>query len=150
MSLAETGRLMQMAAADAQARTATIETRRDRANQIAIDSSADEVCKRLVKEIVDFEGGLNENLEVGIRLVSFGQTVIFRVRDLSWEGPTLIVFGGTTDDGHEVRLIQHLSQLSFLLMAVERLNPNEPRTEMGYHALYREWFGQGTNEASEG
>lgn len=95
---------------------------------------ASEFYNRLVEMIKDFDGKLDHDLEVGIRLVSFGQTVQFHIEDLGYYDPSLIRFHGRLDDGSKVELIQHVSQISFLLMAVKRLNPEEPKRPIGFES----------------
>ena len=44
----------------------------------------------------------------------------------------MIVFYGELEDGSRVELVQHLSQLNLLLVAVKRTNPEEPRRVIGF------------------
>lgn len=88
---------------------------------------ASEFFEGLVKMINDFDGKLDEHHEVGMRLVSFGKSVQFHVEELGYYNPSLIIFYGRTEDGQPMELIQHVSQISFLLMAVKRLSPEEPK-----------------------
>jgi hypothetical protein len=67
-----------------------------------------------------------------MRLVSFGQTITFSVTDIGYNNPSLIVFQGVTEDGKRLELIQHVTQISFLLMAVKRKNPDEPKRKIGF------------------
>ncbi|WP_437828980.1 DUF6173 family protein [Niallia taxi] len=100
---------------------------------VAVDhNSASEFYKRLVEMINEFDDGLDSDHEVGMRLVSFGQTVKFHVQDLGFYNPSLIRFYGATEAGDKVELIQHVSQISFLLMSVKRLNPEEPKRKIGF------------------
>ncbi|WP_231620771.1 DUF6173 family protein [Fictibacillus sp. 7GRE50] len=93
---------------------------------------ASEFYTRLVEMINDFDEQLDQSHEVGMRLVSFGQTVQFHVEDLGYYNPSLIKFIGRTEDGNPIELIQHVSQISFLLMSVKRLNPDEPKRKIGF------------------
>jgi len=90
------------------------------------------LVNRIVEQIRSFEGSLEKNQEVGIRLVSFGQTIVIHVKDIDYEQPNMVIFIGFADDAQPVRLIQHMSQLSFLLTRVPRLNPNEERQPIGF------------------
>lgn len=45
---------------------------------------------------------------------------------------SLIVFKGALDNGNPVELVQHVSQLSFLLVAVKRVDPNQPKRKIGF------------------
>lgn len=88
--------------------------------------------ERLVEMINDFDEKLDDEHEVGMKLVNFGQTVQFHVINIGYYNPGLIVFIGKTEDGNDIELIQHISQISFLLMAVKRLNPEEPKKKIGF------------------
>jgi len=52
--------------------------------------------------------------------------------------PSSIKFVGEVDSGSEVELIQHVSQISILLMKLSRKNPEEPKRPLGFHAIYEE------------
>jgi hypothetical protein len=93
---------------------------------------ASEFHKRLVAWINDFDSQLDQQHEVGVRLVSFGQTVVFHLADISYWNPSLIVFKGAMEDGQPVELIQHVSQISILLMRLPRKDPNQPKTRIGF------------------
>jgi hypothetical protein len=94
---------------------------------------ASEFYKRLVEMINEFDEKLDPEHEVGARLVSYGQTVLIHIEDLGYYNPSLIKFHGRLEDGSKVELIQHVSQISFLLMAVKRLNPDEPKKRIGFN-----------------
>ncbi len=51
---------------------------------------ASEFHKRLVKWIGDFDASLDQAHEVGVRLVSFGQTVVFHLSNIGYWNPSLI------------------------------------------------------------
>lgn len=93
---------------------------------------ADEFYRRLYDYIVKFENGLGENEEVALKLVSFGETVTIIVEDLGYWNPSLITFHGKTLKGERVKLIQHVSQISFLLIAVKTERPVQPQERIGF------------------
>ena len=97
---------------------------------------ASEYYSRLVNWIAKFDAGLDQQHEVGIRLVSFGQTITFRLLNMGYSDPFLISFKGETlDSGDPVELIQHVNQISILLMKTRRANPEEPKQTFGFHAI---------------
>src|SRR5258707_13603958 len=53
---------------------------------------ASEFHRRLVKWIGDFDASLDQAHEVGVRLVSFGQTIVFHLDDIGYWNPALISF----------------------------------------------------------
>ena len=93
---------------------------------------ASEFCMRLVDMINKFGANLDQDHEVGMNLVSFGQAITFHVTGIGCYNPSLIRFLGRLQNGSQVELIQHVSQISFLLMALKRLNPSEPKTMIGF------------------
>jgi Family of unknown function (DUF6173) len=95
---------------------------------------ASEFHKRLVQWINDFDASLDEAHEVGVRLVSFGQAIVFHLRDIGYWNPSLISFSGNMDDGSPVDLIQHVSQISILLMKVPRKDTTKPKQPIGFGA----------------
>jgi hypothetical protein len=83
-------------------------------------SPAEWMYNRLVEYIKNFENKLDYEHEVGARLVSFGQSITFHISNIGYYGPDIISFYGTDEKGQAVQLIQHTSQLSVLLIAVEK------------------------------
>lgn len=89
-------------------------------------SPAKLMYERLGKYINDFESSLDEEHEIGARLVSFGQALTFHINNVSYYGPDIISFDGVNSEGEKVQLIQHISQLSVLLVAMKKLE-DRPR-----------------------
>lgn len=99
---------------------------------IARQNLASEFCKKLYKEINEFDLNLESESEVIVRLVSFGETVQFGVESIGFSDPSLLLFSGHTADGSHVQLVQHVSQISMLLLAAKRPNPEEPKFPIGF------------------
>ncbi len=98
-----------------------------------IDSNlASEFHRRLIEWINDFHRSLDEEHEVGVRLVNFGQSVTFHLDDISYWNPSLISFIGHTEDGEPVELIQHVSQISILLLKMQRQSTQPPKRPIGF------------------
>lgn len=93
---------------------------------------ADEFHRRLINWINNFHQALDDEHEVGARLVNFGQTVTFHIEDISYWNPSLISFQGKNENGECVELIQHVSQISILLVAMKRSNTDEPKRPIGF------------------
>jgi hypothetical protein len=93
---------------------------------------ASEFYDRLVTKINDFNRTLDDKHEVGARLVSFGQSVTFHIESLGYWNPSLITFHGHTENGDPVELIQHVSQISVLLISMKRDTPEEPKKPIGF------------------
>src|SRR6266699_3779245 len=82
--------------------------------------------ERLAEYIKDFEAALDDDHEIGARLVSFGQNVTFHIENIGYYGPDIIHFDGRNEAMEKVQLIQHVSQLSVLLVAVKK-QQDKPR-----------------------
>ena len=96
---------------------------------------ASEFHLRLEKWIKDFDADLDNEHEVGVRLVSFGQALTFHLLGIGYWNPSLMRFYGQQEDGTPVELIQHVSQISILLMKLPRLDPSKPKRPIGFDAV---------------
>ncbi|CDZ93502.1 DUF6173 family protein [Pseudomonas saudiphocaensis] len=104
---------------------------------------ADEFHRRLINWINEFHKSLDEEHEVGARLVNFGQAITFHVEDIGYWNPSLISFQGRNELGEPVELIQHVSQISILLVAMKRENIQQPKRPIGF-ASWEEYEQQKT------
>lgn len=87
-----------------------------------LSNQAEWTYKRLGDYIKKFEEKLDGDHEIGARLVSFGGVVTFHISDVGYWGPDIITFKGKNDNGEDVQLIQNISQLSVLLVAMKKLD----------------------------
>jgi hypothetical protein len=102
---------------------------------VSDNSLASEFCKRLTEYCTKFDRQLDSEHEVGVRLVSYGQTVMLYVENIGYYNPSLIHFNGVLEDGKTpVRLIQHVSQISFLLTSLPKKDPTKPKQPFGFAA----------------
>lgn len=74
--------------------------------------------ERLGKYIQEFEAELDNDHEVGARLVSFGQSITFHIERMGYSDPDMIIFYGISEKMGKVQLIQHISQFSVLLVSM--------------------------------
>ena len=96
--------------------------------------TAGEVCKRLKSIITAYMESLNPNEEVGVALTSFGVSHIVSVTEFKSIGPNLLIVNGF-ENGAPVTLVQHVSQLNFLLVPVPLAKPDAaPRRVIGFQA----------------
>ena len=98
-----------------------------------VAKSAKGLLARLAASIKEFEASLDPDVEVGINLASFGQAIQIHVKAIGYIDPNLIVIDGFTGASEPVRLVQHMTQLNFLLMKLPRLAPDVPRQPIGFH-----------------
>jgi hypothetical protein len=96
------------------------------------ENLAHEFHTRLIEWINNFHRSLDEEHEAGARLVSFGQSVTFHIDDIGYWNPSLISFHGKNENGESVELIQHVSQISILLVALKRENLSQPKRPIGF------------------
>ena len=82
--------------------------------------------ERLCSYIKKFEENLDQDHEIGARLVSFGQEAAFHITNMSYSEPDIISFYGQNSKGENVHLVQNISQLSVLLVSVKKFN-DEPK-----------------------
>lgn len=92
---------------------------------------ADWKYKKIVEQIRDFEAELDDEHEVALRLASFGTSIVMTVTDIGYQNPDMLYFYGIVN-GKGAQLIQHISQLNFLLLAVEKQTPNAPPRRIGF------------------
>jgi hypothetical protein len=106
---------------------------------VAVEANyASEFYKRLMKWITDFDASLDQAHEVGVRLVSFGQSVVFTLQSMGYWNPSLLTFSGFMEDGSPVELIQHVTQISVLLMKLPRTDPSIPKRPIGFVCVENE------------
>ena len=94
---------------------------------------ASDFRNQIVDWITDFDASLDDAHEVGFHLVSFGPSLVFHLTDIGFSDPQLIsFFGHKEEDEQPVQLIQHVSQISVLLVKVKRADPSEPKRRIGF------------------
>ncbi|MGV0104786.1 DUF6173 domain-containing protein [Nostoc sp. DSM 114160] len=99
---------------------------------IASTNFADNFYSQLVHWINEFNRTIDDNFEVGVVLGNFGQTYVFHLLDIGFNNPSLIIFYGLTEQNEPVRLIQHVNQISILLLKLPRKEPNKPKKVFGF------------------
>jgi hypothetical protein len=95
--------------------------------QFRRDNPVVEVAACLKNKIENFESSLDSEFEVGVRLVTFGGSITFHAQEISFSKPCLITFSGIDNDGNRVQLVQHVTQLNFLLCSLPKLLPTKQR-----------------------
>ena len=83
--------------------------------------------ERLVRSIAKFEESLDQNSEIGARLVTFGNQEVIHIEDVGYWGQDLLIFYGTSSEGKPLELLQHQSQVNVLLVAVPKEGPTPRR-----------------------
>ena len=94
---------------------------------------ASQFHKRLVEWINKFDKSLDNEHEVGVRLINFGPAMTFHLEGMGYHNPFLISFSGFTEEGQPVELIQHVNQINILLMKLPRKDPSQPKKPIGFN-----------------
>lgn len=85
----------------------------------------------IMDRIKEFEDDLDDDHEVGMRLATFGAAITMAVTDIGYSNPNTLVFYGYVD-GKRATLLQHMSQMNFLLVAVPKPEPEKPPRRIGF------------------
>ena len=92
---------------------------------------ADWKFEKIMDEIKEFELTLDDDHEVAIKLASFGSSVTMLVEEIGFQNPDLLYFYGYVN-GNFAQLIQHMSQLNFLITSVEKTDKSRPARRIGF------------------
>ena len=94
-------------------------------------SMADWKYEKIKEQIEEFQAGLSDDVDVCVALASFGTSMIMQVTDIGYQNPDMLYFYGYIN-GNQTQLIQHISQLNFVLMAIKKEEPNRPPRRIGF------------------
>ena len=92
---------------------------------------ADWKYEEIKEQIEEFQSDLSHDLDVCVALTSFGQSMIMQVDDIGYQNPDMLFFYGYIN-GNKTQLIQHSSQLNFMLMTVKKVEPDRPPRRIGF------------------
>lgn len=102
------------------------------AAKIQQESTAEKIAMQLYEEIIEYQNNLPDSEDVAIMLVQFNQSTTILVENIGYIGYTLISFHGKDNNGNPLELIQHISQLNFLLTVVSKPVPEAPKRRIGF------------------
>lgn len=92
---------------------------------------ADWKYEKIMEEIADFEKALDKDHEIALKLAAFGSSVTMVVTSIGYQNPDMLYFYGFVN-GKDAQLIQHVSQLNFLMTSVERKDKTKPARRIGF------------------
>ncbi len=95
-------------------------------------SYSDTQFEIIKKYILEFQATLDDEHDIGVMLTNFGSTVLMQVTEIGYERSVLMVFKGYVN-GRMATLIQHVSQLNFLLTTIPK-EPDVPHRTIGFTA----------------
>lgn len=93
--------------------------------------TVDRQCVAIVRQIMDFQRSLDADREVVIQLASFGHTVTLSTCNIRVDNPDLIIFDGFVGE-ERATLIQHATQINFLLVASRKMVLSQPAHKIGF------------------
>ena len=92
---------------------------------------ADYQYQKIMESIYEFEQNLDRNKEVALYLTNFGESILMNITDIGYSNPSLIHYFGYID-GNYSELIQHVSQINFLITATEKTEEERPARRIGF------------------
>ncbi len=95
-------------------------------------SIAQIVAENLYQEIINYQANLSETEDVAMMVVKFNESITILVDSIGYIGYNLVRFGGKDSSGRPLELIQHVSQLNFLLTVVPKPVPEVPKRKIGF------------------
>ena len=98
---------------------------------------ADYQYEVIMHRIKEFEEELDDEHEIAVQLASFGKDILMNVTGIGYSNPSTLVFHGFVN-GQNATLIQHMSMLSFLLLAVKKPEPEKPARRIGFYPSEKE------------
>lgn len=94
-------------------------------------SPAQWAYERLVLFIQNFEEQLDRDHEVALGLTG-AEAGVLRIEGLGYFAPDMLTFYGTSDNGARTQLIQHVSQLNVMLLALPKQTEREEPRRIGF------------------
>ena len=98
-------------------------------------SPAQWMYTRIAQAIAAFEKTLDAEHEVGFHLVSTNGGQTMHVLDVGFWAPDLVLFFGRSGDGAPMQLMQHVTQVSLLLVAAKKEAPEEAPHRIGFEIM---------------
>lgn len=108
-----------------------------------VNNPALRIFDRLVEEIKTFEANIGADKECAMRLTSFGNAT-FQIHEIILNGADIFSFTGKDENGHPILLLQHYTQLSFLL--TEKPKSEEVARRIGFRTDFVEPENQSNNQ----
>lgn len=90
------------------------------AAKVQSDCTAEQIAHYLFEEIKNFQIKLNETEDIAMAVVQFNQEELLLVDYIGYIGYNLIRFSGKDSKSNPKEIVQHVSQLNFLLTVVPK------------------------------
>ena len=109
-------------------------------------SPAEWAYDRIILYIRSFENLLNADQEVAMGFAG-SEAGILRIEGIGFFDPDILTFYGKDEDGARTQLIQHVSQLSVMLRARPKADPDDAPRRIGFR-LAAGWIGGESGDGS--
>ena len=109
-------------------------------------SPAESMYRRLILYIRNFESQLDAAHEIAMGFAG-GEAGVLRIEGLGYFDPDIVTFYGRDEDGAKTQLVQHVAQVSVILRAVRKGEPDAPARRIGFR-LTSGWEGGESGDAS--
>lgn len=100
--------------------------------RMALISTAEVTAQYIYHSILDFSLQIGEEHDVGLQVSTLGTGVKVYLSDLSYHNPHLIIFGSEDQDGTKIRIVQHITQLNYALIAILKPEQEKPKRKIGF------------------
>ncbi|MBW0157936.1 DUF6173 family protein [Sedimentimonas flavescens] len=102
------------------------------AEPVEAKSPAQWAYERLVLYIQNFESQLNADEEIALGLTG-GEAGVLQIEGIGYFAPDILTFYGRDEGGARTQLIQHVSQLNVMLVAIPKAEEEEAPRRIGFH-----------------
>jgi hypothetical protein len=109
-------------------------TEKEEVRHITIGSTAAHTAEYIYNSILDFSETIDDSYDVGMQVTSLGSSVKVYLTDVNYYDPHLIIFNSESEDGTIIKIVQHVTQLNYALVALKKLEPEKPKRKIGFNA----------------
>ena len=100
--------------------------------EASIGALASNTADYINRSIMEFWQSIPDEYEVGLQLTSLGTGIRVYLNTLVYHEPHLIIFDSEFKDGTRMRIVQHVTQLNYALIAMPKQEPEKPKRQIGF------------------
>lgn len=83
-------------------------------------NNAQSIARSIQQKLIEFQLSLLDTEDVAVQAVQFGSTMTIYVESVSSLGYSLVVFRGKDGNNNPCELVQHINQISVLMITVPK------------------------------
>ena len=102
--------------------------------EATIGALASNTAEYINRSILEFWKSIPDDYEVGMQLTSLGTGIQVYLNNLAYHEPHLIIFDSEFKDGTKMRIVQHVTQLNYALVAMPKQEPDKPKRIIGFRS----------------